>query len=774
MLGDHYTARMTALARFSIGHPRWVLFLLGGITLLLGSGLLRLDTEVGYRAFLGKRHPAVVELDAFVSRFGAGLPMAAVWSCGGSSPCESVFDEASLRMAHRVTSALVAVPGVQRVDSPATTGLLAPARFGLPRARLLAPEGRPAADINILAARALSDETWVHQIVSADGRSGAVLVTLESSDGKTSRRVFDALSRALDEARVVGFEFALVGGPVEFVVAGDELQYHTARIIPLMLALVAVILLVLFRSWLPATISLAAVGLAVVWTFGLLGWLRWPLNSLTSALAPLILVIGVCDAIHVLARFAAEEVTGRSEERVLAACSEVGPTCTLTTLTTAVGFASFAGTGLESVARFGLSAAFGVLAALFTSFTLLPIVLRSLRGAAPSEFQTAAHWERGLTRLVAWSGTRHRSVLGATGLICAVSLWGVTQLVVEASFEDLYGEDSKVVRWTREVALALRQPETLEIELRPPAQTEPGSPLALSVLADVERGLQRIDGLGPTLSVLAPLRVLHRLVRGGELDPETSEGQGLLRLLRAEDPGGVALLVDFRTNALRVSAQAEKLPQERLNASLRDVHALLASELPPGWTAVVTGPLAVVQQLVEAISRAQLQSFVVAFSIVLALVAVYLRSLLGATLVLVPTLVPVVFTLGAMGALGIRLDVGTSMVAAVLLGLAVDDALHVVVPFYERRKAASSAATALEAAVRSRGRALCTTSLALGVGFFALSLSPWKSIASFGVVSGIGILGALVANLVVLPALLVAAESTRSGANGLRRRRARD
>ena len=140
------------------------------------------------------------------------------------------------------------MPGVKRVDSPATTGLLAPVRFGLPRVRQLAPEGRPAEDIDALAARARLDPTWVHQIVSADGRSGAVLVTLESSDGKTSRRVFDALSHVLEEARAAGFEFALVGAPVEFVVAGDELQYHMARIIPLMLALVAVILLVLLAN----------------------------------------------------------------------------------------------------------------------------------------------------------------------------------------------------------------------------------------------------------------------------------------------------------------------------------------------------------------------------------------------------------------------------------------------------------------------------------------------------------------------------------------------
>ena len=770
----HYTGRMTALARFSIGHPRWVLFLLAGVTLLLGSGLPRLETDVGYRAFLGAGHPAVVELDTFVSRFGAGLPMAAVWSCGESNACESVFDEASLRMAHGVVSALISVPGVKRVDSPATTGLLVPVRFGLPRARQLAPEGRPAEDIDALAARARLDPTWVHQIVSADGRSGAILVTLESSDGKTSRRVFDALSRALEEARVAGFEFALVGGPVEFVVAGDELQRHTARIVPLMLVLVAAVVLVLFRSWLPAAISLAAVGIAVLWTFGLLGWLGWPLSSLTSALAPLILVIGVCDAIHVLARFASGELGSGRNERILAACAEVGPTCTLTTLTTAAGFASFAGTGLESLARFGLSAAFGVLMALITSFTLVPIVLRGMRAGTETEFRTGARWEGVLARLVAWSGRRRRAVLGATGLVCAVSLWGVTQLAVEASFEDLYGEDSRVVRWTREVARVLRQPETLEIELRPPAQTEPGSPVALSVLADLERGLREIDGLGPTLSILAPLETLHRLVRGAELDTRKSEAQSLLRLLRAEDPGGVALLVDARTSALRLSAQAEKLPQERLNASLREVHTLLAARLPAGWSAVVTGPLVVVQQLVEALSRAQLRSFAVAFAIVLALVAAYLRSLSGAALVLVATLVPVVLTLGAMGVLGIRLDVGTAMVAAVLLGLAVDDALHVVVPFRARRKLASSAAVAIDAAVRSRGRALCTTSVALSAGFFALALSPWKSIASFGVVSGIGILGALLADLVVLPALLVGAERTRLGGNDLLRRRARD
>ncbi|MEE9279266.1 MAG: MMPL family transporter [Myxococcota bacterium] len=754
---------MLRLARFSIRHPGATLALLAAATLVLGAGVLRLETDVGYRAFLGARHAAIVELDAFVERFGAGLPVAAVWSCEESAACEHVFDEASLGMAYRVANALADVAGVLRVDSPATTGLLVPSSFGLPQARRLAPGGQPADDVAVLAERALADPTWVHQIVSSDGRAGAVLVYLESSAGGTSRRVFEALSRALDEPRAAGFEFYLVGGPVEFVVAGADLQRHSARIIPVMVALVGAILLLLFRSWIAAAISLGAVGVAVVWTFGAMGWLGWPQNSLTQALAPLILVIGVCDSIHVLSRFVAHAALDQPDERVLRACSEVGPACLMTTLTTAAGFASFATSELETFVRFGLSAALGVTAALLLSFSLLPIALVRLRTGQLSGGGANAAWDRALSALVGWAGARKLEILAATSLMFLLSLWGVTQLRVEASFEDLYGEDSQVVRWARAVATHLREPDTLEIELRPPAETELASSAVLSVVSALERQLPEVDGLGATLSVLDPLRTLHRLVHRGELDVDApgERSAGLLRLLRAEDPAGLALLVDLDGHALRLSAQAEKLPQERLFASLARVRGLLADELPVAWGVVVTGPLAVVQVMIEAVSRTQLRSFTVALAIVLGLVATYFRSLRTAALALIPTLLPVVLTLGAMGALGVRLDVGTAMVAAVILGLAIDDALHVIAPYRARRVAGESSGDAIVAVVRSRGRALCTTSFALTAGFFALTLSPWKSIASFGLVSGIAILGALAADLLVLPALLLAADRTR-------------
>jgi hypothetical protein len=186
------------------------------------------------------------------------------------------------------------------------------------------------------------------------------------------------------------------------------------------------------------------------------------------------------------------------------------------------------------------------------------------------------------------------------------------------------------------------------------------------------------------------------------------------------------------------------------------VDEVLATGLPDGWRGRATGPLAVVHDMVEAIQRTQVRSFASAALAVWLLVTLYFRSPGAGLLAMVPTLLPVLWTLGGMGYAGRPLDVGSAMVAAVVLGIAVDDAIHLIVPFRRGRAAGDSVADAVHAAVRMSGRAIVSTSLALAAGFAALALSPWQSIASFGLVASVAIVLALLATVVVLPALLVA------------------
>ena len=170
----------------------------------------------------------------------------------------------------------------------------------------------------------------------------------------------------------------------------------------------------------------------------------------------------------------------------------------------------------------------------------------------------------------------------------------------------------------------------------------------------------------------------------------------------------------------------------------------------------INGPVKVFVQMVDEVQRTQLASFALATLVVAGMVAIFLRSLSWALAAMLPTLFPALATLGAMGLAGVYLDIGTAMIAAVVLGIAIDDSVHLLTQYRRRRAGGSEPCEAIRAAVLHVGRAVVTTSLALSLGCFVLTLSSWQSVASFGFLSGLAILVAGVADLVILPAVIAA------------------
>lgn len=743
-------------------------FVLLAITLVTAAGLPRLRTDVGYRAFLGESHPSVQSLDAFVARFGGGIPLAAVWSCAETDLCAGVLDSASLEMADAIEEQLRGSPWLSQVRGPASATLVLPTPIGpLPR-RFVANGVVVEEPIRrAMAERALVDPGWSGLLVSPDGQVGAIVADLDSSDSVAARGAYADLDLALAPFEARGIRFARVGGAVEFVVAGGELERATAQLIPAMVLLVGLTLWALFRSAIAAATVLVSVGTAVLWCMGVLGWLGvlgWAQNSLTQTIPPLILVIGVCDGIHLVSRYADISFSGSRDALLERAAADVGPPCLMTSVTTAAGFLSFGVADLQSFAQFGALAAFGVMAALVTSFSALPLLLHFVRPERVRRSAAHAAWERALQLLVSLATRRTTWVLAGSALLAAVSTVGFLQLRVDASFEDLYGEESAVVKWAHFVAANLRRPDTLEIDLTLPDGTTVEDPTTLEQLASSADGLAAIETLGPAQSLADPVSWTHRLLRGDdpafERTGETAEeNAALLAALAAfsHDEGATSRWLDSTGHHLRISVQAEKTPQDVLRRVMDQVASQLG-ELPVGWRGEATGPLAVVHDMIDDIRTTQLESFATAALAVWLLVALFLRSPVWAAMALVPTALPVLMTTGAMGLAGIPLDVGSAMVAAVVLGIAVDDAIHVLVHFRKQRQIGESASAAVVHAIEHVGRALATTSLALCIGFSALAFSPWQSVASFGAVSAVAILGALVAVLLVLPALVLAWE----------------
>jgi predicted RND superfamily exporter protein len=736
-----------------------VLAVLGVVTVLAVAGVARLRTAVGYRAFLGERHPIVRTLDDFVDRFGGGVPVVAVWSCRDTPACETAVDARSLAMAADVAARLATVDGVLRVDSPATSPLLVAPAIGLPESRRLTRHGRPVADAAALARQALASRLWRGQLLSEDGTAGAIVVQLASTDGATSRRVVAALDAALRPHEAAGFQFALVGGPVEFVVAGAELARAMRRIVPLMVALIAAVLIVVVGAPRATGCVLGAVGLVVVWTLGLAGWIGWPETSLTQALPPLLLVVGVCDGVHLFGAVRRRPAGEDPAARVRGAADEVRLACLMTSVTTMAGFGSLATSGLESIARFGILAALGVGAAFVVTFTVVPIGFVWTSAARATPAGRAGRLGEVAARIGAAVARRAGVVLAAVVVLVLVAAAGVGRVRFDATFADLYGKESRVVRWAETVGRTLRRPDTLELAIRAPAARPSPTPPAeaFRVLDALARSLRGIGALGREWSILDPMRELngmvHRdpLVLDGREDDRGRPGS-LLRLVASEEPALVRRWV-AADGMLRLSVEADKVPQDALTATLAAVRARAAAVVPAGWTLVVTGPLAVVQEMLDEIRATQLTSFAWAVVVVGALIGLFFRSVAATALVMLLALLPVEVTLGLMGWAGVPLDVGSAMVAAVVLGIAVDDAIHVMVAWRRRARAGEPPLAAALTALRVTGPPVIGTSVALAAGFATLLLSPWHSIAAFGLTASLAILLSLGAVLLVLPAI---------------------
>jgi predicted RND superfamily exporter protein len=113
---------MERLARFALSRPIQVALILLVMTSVIASQLVHLESETGYRAYLGHEHPTIKKLDSFIDGFGGGLPMGAAWSCDDTVLCDRVFDESALRMAHAVVSQLRNRSEIRRIESPDKNG----------------------------------------------------------------------------------------------------------------------------------------------------------------------------------------------------------------------------------------------------------------------------------------------------------------------------------------------------------------------------------------------------------------------------------------------------------------------------------------------------------------------------------------------------------------------------------------------------------------------------------------------------------------------------
>jgi len=497
---------------------------------------------------------------------------------------------------------------------------------------------------------------------------------------------------------------------------------------------------------------------------------------ITTALPPVLIAVGVAYGVHVLAAYWGELRAGHDRSRaVRRAVARVAWPLVLSALTTAAGFASIAASPIRTLQEFGAFSMVGVLFSMVLALTLVPICLDLLPAEQWERWRKRRRrWpiDRWLRRIGAFSRRERLAVVGMALLILALSAGGIARLVADTDYL-AYLPERTPIRQAAELFnrhLAGATTFTVVFEGSRPGRFR--QPDALGFLADLQHRLAADPAVDTSTSLADFVAVMNRALHDD--DPafeqvpksETEIGQLLLLFSLGEDAEGVlAPYINYDASIARLTYRSH-LTSSRAQVALAErIEQYCEHHQPSGIHARQTGSAYYLAASSMGIVRSQARSLGITAVVIAVLMIALFRSARATLLILVPNVLPIAMVFGLMGWWGIPLSTGTAIIAAISLGIAVDDTLHLVLRYRQElaprldptapvrvRRAAQEAAMATT--LIETGRPIFYTTLTLVVGFSVLAASSFVPIRMLGVLTATTMVFCLFGDLLLLPALL--------------------
>ncbi len=773
-----------ALAGWCFDH-RWVVLaataaFLGGAVWLSGSA--RIDNS--YEAFFAPGDPSYREYLTYRDDFGSDEISYLMYEAPGAA--DGIFDLEVMQRIALLTEAIEEeVPFLYEVTSLANAELVQPTADGIEIRRLWRDLPHTREAMQEARAAFLAKPQYVGGLVTADGRFGAISIDMDrtSTDPPARIRLDPTGGDALDnlypqvtseklEQILARPEYARLrfyhSGDVPLNTAYNRIIEHENTFLQMISSgVIAAVLALFFRSIVGVLGPLAVVQIAVIATVAFVALSGWKLDMMFGSVPNILVTVGVAEAVHILVEF--RMLFSRLGDRRAALVQTlylVGAPCLLTSMTTAVGFLALQVSPIVAISHMAVYSAVGVVLAFALTMTLVPALLSfgSPTPRARAAERGGAWLTDGLAAVAAWNVRNRRGVLVAFAAISAFSLLGITRLRVDSNWLDDFSDRVPLKGATTRIDEVMGGMSNLVYVFDTGREDGIRDPEVLRAIERLQREAERHDFLvKKAYSIVDIVKDLNQSFHEGDpvyyAIPDNRELVSQLLLLY-ETSGGDEVEEWATTDFSRANLELRLriAPISHTDELVKQLDRYLADHPIAGVEVQLTGIGALWLELLDYIVSSQIESFLYAFALICAMMCFIFGSLRTGLLSMVPNVWPILLTLGAMGWLGIPLDYNKIMIATVAMGIAVDDTIHFVSRYHHEFNESGSYAGALAAAMTDVGHAVFVTSLVLVLGFLVNIFSVLDSSAQSGVLLAATIATALLADLLLTPALVLTLE----------------
>lgn len=754
--------------RWVVNHPKTVIAITLAFMVLMATFAPQLTKDTRADAFLADDNPALIYRDKVKALFGLSDPFVVAIVAE-----DTVFTPAGLNTVSQLSEAIASVENIDpdRVTSLATENNIVGSSDGM--------------DVSPFYSETIDNQSQADRVRDAIRNFPLYQGSLVSNDETATLIVAELLDEQQAEATYINLQSALsdISLPAGHVLhvagegaisgyLGSYIDADAQRLNPiaaLIITLVLFIAFLRFGSTIAANIIIAA---SAAVTLGAMAAFGVPFFVITNALPVILIGIAVADSIHVYSEYFTRRALHPDEsinDSIVASLQEMWRPITLTTLTTMAGFLGlYFAAYMPPFKYFGLFAAVGVAAAWLYSLTFLPAFMSLLKTEVHPRLARKIIQQKydGFARFMVMLGrfTRHysRLVIVLAAAVAVVGALAASQLIVNeeriATFhpsEPLYIADQQINQrfdGTNYLDIVI---ETGDVE----AVFEPTVLQAMEALQDYAVSL---PGVMKATSIVDYLKQMNRALNGGDsnqyvlpLDKDLV-AQYFLLYSSSSDPADFQEEVDYDYRLANIRLTLNTGEYQKTKTVIETLNQYINNQFNDDTkTANLSGRVNLNYHWIDNLGVSHFAGMGIALLLVWLMSSLLFRSLIAGAYSLIPVATSILIVYSAMAVLKIPLGIGTSMFAAVAIGLGVDFAIHTIDRLRALYQQYGDMGRVLDEFYPSTGRALLFNLLAIALGFGVLLSSKVVPLNNFGTIVALSVLTSFIISLTLLPAMVL-------------------
>lgn len=556
------------------------------------------------------------------------------------------------------------------------------------------------------------------------------------------------------------------GMPYIRTMNSQNIRYEMRYFILIALFFTGFVFYLFFRSRQATLITFFVVLLGVLWSFGLMGLLEYEVTILTALIPPVLIVIGVPNAIFIINKYQQEIKIHQNKIKALQrVIVKIGDATFMTNLTTAVGFLGFAWSSSNSLREFGIVAGINIMSIFILALVFIPTLYSWTK--LPQKKHLKHLNKNWIHKIISWKikavQNKKKWIYGISLLILILSGIGFSKIKTSGSILDDVSKNSAfyedVLFFQKEFGGVI----PIEILIDTKRKNGVQNLKTLQKVEKLQKIIDSIPALSKPISLVNFVKYSKQAFYNGNKKfyalPSSAEKTFIGNFIKNSklEKDAFKNLIDKNGRYLRITSYMKNVDTPTIKSIKQRLKNALKTIFPPKkYETMLTGKALVFMNVTSYLGKNLMISLLLAILIISIFMLYHFRSLKIIVIALLPNVFPLLFTAGLMGFLDIPLKASTILVFSIAFGIAVDDTIHFLVKYrQELKQNKNNIQKSVYKALKETGLSMFYTSVVLFFGFLSFVLSSFGGTKALGGLVSIALLFAMFANLLLLPCLLL-------------------